>query len=270
MKLTEEQVASYWDNGYLAAGPVFSAEEVALMRAQLPEIYAEDTPARVLEAESDFVRMVHGCHKNNDVFASLVRNERILQPAQQILDDEVYVHQFKINAKAAFAGDVWAWHQDYIFWKVEDGMPEPQAVNAAVFLDDVTEFNGPLIFIPRTHKLGTPDDQRRDIAQGEDDPDWMSHLTAELKYELSQETLADMVGAHGMVSPKGPAGSVVFFSPSIFHGSAPNMSPFDRTIALVSYNSVENKLDDVESPRPWFLAERDFTPVTASESVSLA
>lgn len=269
MKLTSEQIASYWDDGYLVAGSVFTKDEVELMRAQLPGIYAEDTPARVLEAGSNFVRMVHGCHKTNDVFANLVRNERILLPAQQLLDDDVYVHQFKINAKAAFAGDVWAWHQDYIFWHVEDGMPEPQAVNAAIFLDDVNEFNGPLIFIPGTHQLGTPDEQARDVARGENDPDWMSHLTAELKYELSQETLAEMVTKHGMVAPKGPAGSVMFFSPSIFHGSAPNMSPFDRTIALVSYNGVKNQLQDIESPRPWFLAERDFTAVQPSESNAL-
>lgn len=265
MELTDAQIATYWDQGFLLAGEYFSPAEVELMRDQLPEIYAEDTPARVLEGETDVVRMVHGCHKTNDVFGRLVRNPKILRPAQQILRDDVYVHQFKINAKAAFAGDLWAWHQDYVFWQNEDGMAQPQAVNAAIFLDDVTEFNGPLIFVPKTHKLGTRDEKAHDVFQGEDDPDWMSHLTVELKYELSQETLSEVVTEHGMASPKGKAGSVMFFSPSIFHGSAPNMSPFDRTMALVSYNSVENRLNDVPEPRPWFLAERDFTPVIATE-----
>ncbi len=269
MELTDEQIRSYWDQGFLFAGPFFSSSEVQLMMSQLPGVYAEDTPARVLEANTDFVRMVHGCHKTNEVFGRLVRDPRILRPAQQILQDDVYVHQFKINAKAAFAGELWAWHQDYIFWKNEDGMPEPQAVNAAIFLDDVTEFNGPLIFIPETHKLGTPDDEAREVSHDEEEPDWATHLTVELKYELSQETLSQMVRTHGMVSPKGKAGSVMFFSPSIFHGSAPNMSPFDRTIVLVSYNGVKNRLAEVESPRPWFLAERDFTPVVPTSSTVL-
>ncbi len=262
MELTPTQIAAYHEGGHVFVPGCFSSVEVKEMREQLPDIYAEDTPARVLEAGSGFVRMVHGCHKTNDVFGRLVRDRRILRPAQQLLDDDVYVHQFKINAKAAFAGEVWAWHQDYVFWKNEDGMPTPRAVNAAIYLDDVTEFNGPLIVIPGTHLLGTPDEEARDTGLTEDDPDWMSHLTADLKYELTQSTLAEAVRARGMVAPKGAAGSVLFFSPSIFHGSAPNMSPFDRTLALVSYNSVENRLADVPEPRPWFLAERDFTPLT--------
>lgn len=264
MTLSESQIAEYWEKGFLPVGQLFDEDEVELMRNQLPVVYAEDTPARVLEEGTDFVRMVHGCHKTNEVFSRLARNSRIVEPAKQLLDDDVYVHQFKINAKAAFAGDVWAWHQDYVFWKNEDGMPSPQAVNAAIFLDDVTEFNGPLIFIPGTHDMGTPDSEAQDIDHGED-PDWKTHLTVKLKYELSQETLAEMVEERGLIAPKGKAGTVMFFSPSIFHGSAPNMSPWDRTMALVSFNSVKNQLQDVESPRPWFLAERDFTPVGAEE-----
>ena len=32
------------------------------------------------------------------------------------------MHQYKINAKAAFNGDVWQWHQDYGTW-ARDGLP---------------------------------------------------------------------------------------------------------------------------------------------------
>ena len=34
------------------------------------------------------------------------------------------MHQFKLNAKAAFEGEVWQWHQDYGTWARDDGMPE--------------------------------------------------------------------------------------------------------------------------------------------------
>ena len=33
------------------------------------------------------------------------------------------MHQFKINGKMAFDGDVWQWHQDYGTWKNDDLMP---------------------------------------------------------------------------------------------------------------------------------------------------
>ena len=64
------------------------------------------------------------------------------------------MHQFKINAKAAFDGDVWQWHQDYGTWARDDGMPEPRAMNIAVFLDEVMPINGPLMLVPKSHKHG--------------------------------------------------------------------------------------------------------------------
>ncbi|MEM8708016.1 MAG: phytanoyl-CoA dioxygenase family protein [Actinomycetota bacterium] len=262
MHLSPEQLRSYHEDGYLLVEGVFDAAEVEVFRAQLPAIFDEDTPARVLEEGTETVRMTHGQHKTNAVFGDLVRDERVLLPARAILDDDVYVHQFKLNAKAAFDGETWAWHQDFVFWHHEDGMPEPRTLNAAVFLDDVHEFNGPLIVIPGTHLAGRHDEQARDTGLTEDDPDWMSHLTVELKYELERETIAAHIDRRGMVAPKAKAGGVLFFSPAIFHGSAPNMSTTDRTMALISYNSCENHLLEVPEPRPWFLAERDFTPVT--------
>ena len=68
--------------------------------------------------------------------------------------EQLYMHQYKINAKAAFEGEVWQWHQDYGTWARDDGMPEPRAMNIAVFLDEVMPINGPLMFIPRSHKHG--------------------------------------------------------------------------------------------------------------------
>jgi len=52
------------------------------------------------------------------------------------------VHQFKLNAKAPFEGDVWQWHQDDGTWARDDSMPEPRAMNIAVFLDAVMPING--------------------------------------------------------------------------------------------------------------------------------
>ena len=68
--------------------------------------------------------------------------------------EQLYMHQFKINAKSAFDGEVWQWHQDYGTWARDDGMPEPRAMNIAVFVDEVLPINGPLMLVPRSHKQG--------------------------------------------------------------------------------------------------------------------
>ena len=100
------------------------------------------------------VRTAFGVHTYSDVYWRLSRHPRLVEPAMQVLGGTVYIHQFKVNAKAAFDGDVWQWHQDYGTWSRDDEMPEPRAMNLAVFLDPVNEFNGPLMFIPRSHRRG--------------------------------------------------------------------------------------------------------------------
>lgn len=272
MHITDEQLRSFREDGFLLLPGAFSAAEVATMKSQLPGLFAEDSPARVLEKGTGIVRSVHGSHRTHEAFGRLVRDPRILCPSMRILDDEVYVHQFKINAKLAFRGEVWEWHQDYIFWQREDGMPTARVVNAAVFLDEVNEFNGPLIFIPGSHRAGVidPHSRKGEAAAAGDAPSWASDVAADLTYTLTPEILAGMVRERGMVAPKGPAGSVLLFDANVAHGSAPNMSPFDRQIVLVTYNSVHNLPVLPESPRPEFLCSRDFTPVQPLEEVLAA
>jgi len=104
---------------------------------------------------SGVARTAFAAHTYDEAHGCLGRHPRLIEPVMQILGGPVYMHQYKINAKAAFDGEVWQWHQDYGTWKRDDEMPEPRAMNIAVFLDDVTAANGPLLFIPGSHKAGT-------------------------------------------------------------------------------------------------------------------
>ncbi len=263
MQLTPEHFDFYEQNGYLFLPELFSPEEVGIMRKQLPELFAEDSERRVVEKGSGVVRSVYGSHRTNEVFHRLTRHPRLVEPAMQILGSPVYVYQFKINAKIAFLGDVWEWHQDYIFWQREDGVPAPDLVTVSLFLDEVTEFNGPLLMVPASHKAGVIEPQRTGaVPEGyEGSPDWIANLTADLKYSVDKASLSRLVDRGGIVAPKGPAGSVLFFHPNTVHGSVPNLSPYDRKIVLVTYNRVDNQPSFQANPRPEFLVSRDFTPV---------
>ncbi|SCL14656.1 ectoine hydroxylase [Micromonospora nigra] len=265
MKLTDDQVEAYERDGFLLLPAYFSADEVALMRAELPAVFGVESPALIREAGSGVVRGVHGVHESNPVFAALVHQARMVEPARQLLDSDVYVHQFKINAKLALVGDVWEWHQDFLFWHEEDGMPEPRALTIGLFLDDVDEFNGPLMLVPGSHHGDLCEVSRQPDTEG-----WASTLTSSLKYQVRADTLADAVDGRGIVAPKGPAGSVLIFHSKILHGSAPNMSPRNRTIVLTTYNSVDNALAEVADPRPEFLASRRAVALTPRGAESLA
>ena len=263
MNITSRQLSDYERDGYLFLPEYFTPREVEFMTDELPVVFSEDSPRRVLEEDGKVVRSVYGSHMTNSVFYNLTRHPKLVRPIEQILGGEIYVYQFKINAKLALKGDIWAWHQDFIFWLCEDGMQTPHVLNAFIFLADVTEFNGPLFLVPGSHHEGAieaaTDDEVPDAYAG--NPAWISNLTAKLKYTVDQPTLSRLVSKYGITAPKGPRGSVLFFHPNIVHASSPNLSPYDRPIAIVTYNSVKNAPPPMENPRPDFLASRDCRPV---------
>jgi hypothetical protein len=270
MIMNEEELKTFDEDGFILIPGYFSQSEVDVMRAELPAVFAEDSPRRIVEKQGEVVRSVYGSHATSEVFRRLSRLPRLVGPAMQILGSEVYVYQFKINAKAAFAGDVWEWHQDYIFWRKEDGMPAERVVNVIVFLDEVNEFNGPLLAIPGSHKEGVFDVPSRDELLGinaklpevyKDNAAWISNLTADLKYSINRDVMAALVKKHGIVAPKGPAGSALFFHCNLVHGSTNNMSPFDRAVVIISFNSVDNVPVGKKEPRPEFLVSRDSLPI---------
>ena len=263
MRLTSEQLQFYADNGFLFLPNYFSSGEIAVIKDEIPPIFQEETPRRVVEKNGD-VRSVYGSHATNETLWQLSRHPKIVEPAMQIIDDEVYIYQFKINAKVAFSGDVWEWHQDYVFWLKEDGMPAAHVVNAVIFLDEVNEFNGPLFLIPGSHKEGVIDvDAHEELNGNHDDRPWLSNLTASLRYSLHQSIVARLVTKYGMAAPKGMPGSVLFFGGNMVHGSSNNISPFDRKLILVTFNSVRNAPPVTEKSRPGFLMSRDTEPVVA-------
>src|SRR5580692_1205534 len=260
MRLSQYQVDTYRSEGYLFLPELFRPPEITVLKREASRVFQDDEPGRVFERDSNLVRSVYGSHMYNDIFLRLCSHPRVAEPAMQILGSNVYVHQFKINAKAAFGGEQWEWHQDYIFWLRRDGMLEAKAMTAAVFLDDVTEFNGPIILIAGSHREGVLEGNNRqtDISGAEDKSGthvvWRSDLAARLTFTVDHETIAHLVRNSKLVAPKGPAGSCLFFDCNTVHSSGSNMSPFDRGMALITFNSIDNKLADVQDPRPQFLA----------------
>ncbi len=260
--LTVDQIKSYRENGLLFIPSLFSQKEVERMYNAVEDLIEKDTPGRFLEKDNKTVRALHGCHLDSEIFDALTRHPSLLISACEILNSDVYIYQFKINFKAAFGGDLWPWHQDFVFWDQEDGMPSPQALNVAVFLDECNEFNGPMYFIPGSHKesllhLGQIDSSK---VNGQKN-DWKSNVSAALKYSLSKETVTKLANEQGIVAPKGPSGSVLFFHCNLVHGSAPNISPYDRRLLIITYNSINNIPSFKGQPRPEFLVSRDHTPL---------
>lgn len=258
MRLSDQQLGQYHDRGFLVVEEMFGPDEVEILRAGFARDCALSGPQVVMEKDGAHLRAVYASHLRHPEFAALVRLPRLLQPVRQLLEAEVYVYQFKINSKAPFGGERWAWHQDYTAWQLADNLPAPNLVNVALLLDEVTEFNGPMLFVPGSHQ--------DDLMQQGTRPKTTSyhHLDPD-DIALTREQLAGVVGRRGMTSPKGPAGTVIFFHPEVAHGSTLNMSPYPRTLLFITYNDVTNSPRPTDSPRPEYLVGRDLRPLEPTD-----
>src|SRR6202051_2229811 len=145
MQLDSEQRARLDREGYLFFPSLFTPDETGRLLDEVPRLYAQHRQENVREKGSDAVRTNFAAHLYSKPFARLARHPRMIDPIVQLFDEPVYMHQFKINGKMAFDGDVWQWHQDYGTWMNDDLMPTARAMNVAIFLDAVNEFNGPLM-----------------------------------------------------------------------------------------------------------------------------
>ena len=246
MQLDAQQIDQFEQSGYLFFPGAFSSAETDVLKQAAREVYALQRE-EVWREKSGVARTAFAAHTYNEAFRRLGRHPRLIEPVMQLLDGPVYMHQYKVNAKAAFDGDVWQWHQDYGTWARDDQMPEPRAMNIAVFLDDVTAANGPLLFLPGSHRHG--------VAEAGHDLDTTSYPL----WTLDRATVTRLYEEGGCVAPTGPAGSVLMFSSLLVHASPPNISPMDRTIVYLSLCHVDNHIRQFK--REEWIAHRDFTPI---------
>src|SRR6266705_2729381 len=209
MKLTTEQIERFDHEGYLFFPSLFTGAEIGVLLAEVPALYAQQRPENVREKGSDAVRTNFAAHMYSEPFGRLARHPRMVEPAMQMFGEPVYMHQFKINGKMAFDGDVWQWHQDFGTWKNDDDMPEPRAMNDAAHDTSTTSY-----------------------------PLWT----------ISHDTIARLVARGGIVAPKGPAGSMILFHSCLVHASTSNLSPWNRVSVYLSLCAVSNHIRRFKRP----------------------
>ncbi len=252
MNLSPDQLRAFDEEGYIFMPSCFSQDEVALLRSEAEDILKTDRQ-EVWREKTGAPRTAFAAHTFNEAFRLLAHHPRLVEPLRQLFGEEVYVHQYKINAKAPFEGEVWQWHQDYGTWARDDGMPEPRAMNIAVFLDEVLAINGPLMLIPRSHQHGT-------LAAGHD-----KSTTSYPLWTLDNETVTRLCaeaappGGVGIVAPTGKPGSVLMFHGNLVHASPPNITPYPRKIVYLTLCAVSNHI--TKFTRAEWIAHRDFTPL---------
>ena len=257
MELNEGQIAEFDERGYLFLPKLLDDDEAACLQAAMPDVLNREGPEVVREKHDPAAaRLAFGAHVYSEPFRALSLLPRLVNPTRQLLRDDVYLHQSRINPKPGFGkGTSWDWHQDFGAWHVEDGMPEPRCMMTAVFIDDCSAARSPLLAVPGTQQLGLVESKLHKDARGY------------ALYHLDEDVVEREANAKGIEALIGPAGSVCFMHPNVLHGSSNNVSPWPRAIMYLIYNAVSNAC--VRSSRPWYQNNRDLNPLHAHDDDSL-
>ncbi|MEX2495521.1 MAG: ectoine hydroxylase [Woeseia sp.] len=263
--LSAEDTRAFDRDGFLVLRDIFEAAEIDALcsdatRMRTAAAATLDAETLIREPGSGAVRSVFKVHEQSEVFGRLASDARLAGVAQFLLNDEVYIHQSRMNYKPGFQGKEFYWHSDFETWHVEDGMPRMRALSMTVLLTENTLHNGPLMLMPGSHRhfvscVGkTPDDHYKESLKKQE-------------YGVpDDELLTRLAEDGGITAPTGPPGTVIVFDCNMMHGSASNITPFPRSNAFMVYNALSNRVQapfGPERPRPEFIASRNsMTPVT--------
>jgi ectoine hydroxylase-related dioxygenase (phytanoyl-CoA dioxygenase family) len=213
MRPTTEQIEQFRREGFIVAGPVLSADELATTRAAYDRIFAateKPSSYRNLgqkegeEQSQGAVLQIIDMHKLDDAFRRLLFKPEILELVQGYMGTpNIRLYHDQALFKPPLHGDEVPWHQDNGYWKLEPA----NAVSLWIALDDADEANGCMRFVPGSHKAGEVGHQRA------------GQYIAQLKAD-ADESLAVAVPL--------PAGSGVFHHCRTLHNTKPNHTPRQR------------------------------------------
>ncbi|MEJ2531478.1 MAG: phytanoyl-CoA dioxygenase family protein [Halioglobus sp.] len=252
----------YERDGFIVLESLFDAAEMAEFQREFTRLQQVpgDIPREtvITEKSGRDMRSVFAIHQSSPVFARLAADPRLVDLARFLLDDEVYIHQSRINYKPGFRGRDFYWHSDFETWHVEDGMPRMRAVSISITLTENRACNGPLMLIPGSHLKYV-------VCEGTTPEE---HFRTSLKEQEvgvpCDRLLETLVAERDIQVASTSPGSAIVFDCNTMHGSFSNITPHPRANAFFVYNAVSNSVGAPfceRPPRPWYI--RAVPPVTA-------
>lgn len=157
-RLTDEQVAQFHEQGYVAGIRVLSERQVEMLRDELAELVSPAHPGNELFYEYhsnesvDPARVLFhalGAWRISPGFHDILWNPAFTVPASQLLGGAVRFWHDQLFCKPAQHGGVVAWHQDYSYWTRTQPMAH---LTCWIGLDDAACDNGCLQYVPGSHR----------------------------------------------------------------------------------------------------------------------
>jgi ectoine hydroxylase-related dioxygenase (phytanoyl-CoA dioxygenase family) len=228
--LTDEQIASYRRDGYLALPRFIEAGRVEALR-RVTDAFVErsrgvartdgvfDLDPRHTAA-APVVRRIKNPADHDPLYAWLAFESPILDVVAELIGPSLRFHHSKLNLKGGLIGAPVEVHQDAAFYPHSND----DVLAVGLLLDDATAANGAMAVLPGSH-------------QG---PIY-THFDAQGRFVgcLRAEDIARLDRSRAVLLAL-PAGSIHIHHYRLVHWSAPNTSPADRRLLINSYAAADS------------------------------
>jgi ectoine hydroxylase-related dioxygenase (phytanoyl-CoA dioxygenase family) len=157
-RLSDEQVAFFHEQGYLAGVRLLSDQQVEVLRDELAGLVDPTHPGNRLFYEYNSNESVDparvlfhalGAWRITPGFHDILWNPAFTVPASQLLGGAVRFWHDQLFCKPAGHGGVVAWHQDYSYWTRTTPISH---LTCWIALDDAARDNGCLQYIPGSQR----------------------------------------------------------------------------------------------------------------------
>jgi ectoine hydroxylase-related dioxygenase (phytanoyl-CoA dioxygenase family) len=227
--LTDEQIASYHRDGYLAVPRVLDAAQVAALR-EVTESFVER--ARVVTrsdavfdldprhaAATPVVRRIKNPADNDPLYRWVAFDSPIVDIVTQLIGPSIRFHHSKLNMKGSVVGAAVEVHQDAAFYPHSND----DVLAVGLLLDDASAANGAMAVLPGSHRGPI-----------------YTHYDAQDRFVGCMR--ADEVARldrRDAVLLELPAGSIHIHHYRLVHWSAPNTSTAERRLLINSYTAAD-------------------------------
>ena len=209
------------------------------------------------ESDGKTIRSFYGFHRDTHIKEWIQLQKPIQEICKKIYpNEEIYIHQSKVNFKNNIESSVWPFHRDFPFWNVFDGISDNRLLNVVIFMDDVNEDNGALSFIPGSQNYFL--EREKEFANQSYSLE--GSASNNLDFDFTQIEVESLKLKFGTELITGPKGSIVIFNPDLVHGSSFSTKYFSRKLMLLTFNVCNNK-PEIPAIRPEYLCSTDFSPI---------
>jgi len=224
-RLSDEQVASYHEQGYLAGVKLLDERQIERLRGELQGLFDPRHEGHELWYEyhtnesADPNRVLFhalGAWRITPGFHDILWNPAFLMAASQLLGGSVRFWHDQLFCKPARHGGVVAWHQDYSYWTRTKPMAH---LTCWIGLDESTRENGCVYYVPGSHRWDL-----LPITGLAGDMDAIQEvLTPEQWAQFNRPVAAEL-----------QAGYATFHHPLMIHGSFANSTERPRRAAVIN------------------------------------